>query len=135
MRIAILTAASLLALTACSTPIPPPGETYTRCGKQICVLQKPPYCENNIAVWKFEVHRKDYLDPKGNLVYSRELTNIKGEYEGISDSEGGDTNGGGTSKSPEEARLPKDSSLTVTFQPDGLKYDLDWDTACAKVTT
>lgn len=132
-KIVAITAAALLALTACGTPIPGPGESYGRCGKKICVTQYAPVCtpDGKKAVWAFEVYRKDYLEPKGDLVYSRKLSDVKAEYEGISDSEGGKTYAAGGSKAKEAATL-LNGSLTVTFifESDELKYDLDWDGVC-----
>lgn len=135
MKTVALTAIALLGLASCgiSTPTPPPGEAYARCGKKICVSQKSPTCQDGYAVWPFQVYRKDYRNrPQEGLVYSYRLSNVEAEYKGLSNP-GGKVHGGGSAKAPEEVKLLS-GSLTVTFLPDEIPYDLDWKSVCEKTT-
>ena len=144
MKIAAMTAAVLLALTACTgntpgTPKPDDSANDTeKCGEVICVTQKRPECNNRKAIWKFDVFHVN-RDKKNKDVwkYTRRITEVVNV--GPENIEKEDLipvlnrHPLGLTKEHETIALYS-GALTVSFvaEPDGHRYKLNWNDICGK---
>lgn len=128
MKSAAILVAVMFALAACSAPPSPGKET---CSGNICVSHKSVACRAKVAIWQFEIYRKDNdtLQPEQGWSYVRNLSTKDG-----GPPEETVKHGFGPGKLPETLKLEQ-GKQTVAFgtPPNMIPYDLDWDVTCGKI--
>lgn len=125
MKSTIALIGTLLMLTACGSPAPSEGKE--ECRGNICVSHKLVACRAKVAIWEFDVYRKD----NDSLQAEQAWDYVRVVGENGTPPEETTKHGFGPGKLPESFTLEQ-GKRTVSFgnPPDMISYELSWDTTC-----